>query len=312
MYYLFILMCYSVLLVSCSNEKEEVGSPREVENPFVFKHNEQEFKINNYFQEFEVFLEKAEKQPDKLEKLYKESVIEVLRENGIGYNELSEWMFITPIDVEALEKSVVALIDKQDLINTSIKEALSTSSEQLPGGNKTIHVMPAIPEFSATMKEMKYVTGEVRYKNSMLILIDPAFSEEDLKHTIVHEYHHLIVKENGYDSTLLDRSVTEGKADLFAKMQYPDTDVPWIEPLTGYSKEQGWKLFMENLDSTDTGLWYEFTNGNHYKGLDKWSNYKIGYQIMESFLKENPNVTIEEWTKMPAEDILLNSEYKVK
>ncbi|MCG1023231.1 DUF2268 domain-containing putative Zn-dependent protease [Sutcliffiella horikoshii] len=44
--------------------------------------------------------------------------------------------------------------------------------------------------------------------------------------------------------------------------------------------------------------------GRPSSGIPKWSNYRIGYRIMGDFLENNPGVTLEEWTKMRAEEIL--------
>lgn len=315
-YCIFIIINLSILLISCSNKTEKVDSPPEpvIQSPIVFEHNDQEFKIFTYYQEFIDFLESAKKEPNNLEELYKQSVLEALRQNGLGYEILNDWMFTTPSDIEALEESIKKLINKQNLLNESIKEALSKSSDQLPGGDKSIYVLPAIPEFSSIMEDMNYSTGSVWNKNSMLILIDSSFLEENLKHTVAHEYHHTVYMEtnNTYWYNLLEQSITEGKADTFAKVIYPDVDIPWIKPLSGQIKKEVWKIFTENLHSTDSELGIDFVEGNDWKGIPRWSKYKIGDKIMESFLERNPEVSIEEWTKMPSEDILAKSEYKVE
>lgn len=109
--------------------------------------------------------------------------------------------------------------------------------------------------------------------------------------------------------TLLEGTILEGKADTFESMMYPEVDVPWIEPLKGYYKEEAWKFFLDHSNSIDPEPWHDFSYGNRSKGLLRWSNYRIGHQIMESFLKENPDVPVQEWTEMSAEDILLKSKY---
>ncbi|WP_205961753.1 DUF2268 domain-containing protein [Psychrobacillus vulpis] len=310
----FIAICFSFLLFGCSDKTEsaESSTKQSIQSPLVFQHNEQEFKVYTYYEEFENFLESAKKQPDNLDALYTQAVVEAFRSNP-GYAFLEDnWMLTTPTDIEELEKTIDALIDKQKLITDSIVAALKESADRLPGGNKSVYLLPFLPEFKPDLKVMNYVTGEAWNKNTIIITIDPLFLVDDLQYTIAHEYHHVVAMEYRDSYTLLERSVLEGKADAFAKMVYPNVQVPWIEPLTGYSEEQGRKLFIENLDSTDTGLWYEFFKGNHYRGLDVWSNYKIGHEIMEGFLEKNPDVPVEEWTQMPAEDILLKSEYKDK
>lgn len=72
-----------------------------------------------------------------------------------------------------------------------------------------------------------------------------------------------------------------------------------------------WKIFNENLDSDDYEIWEDFFYGNRRKGILPWTNYKIGYQIMENFLIENPDISIEEWTRMPAKDIYTKSNLMV-
>ena len=42
------------------------------------------------------------------------------------------------------------------------------------------------------------------------------------------------------------------------------------------------------------------------------SVYTIGYRIMQVFLKNNPELTIMEWTDMDPEDILFKSKYEDK
>lgn len=310
-----IFMIFSLLLtlVSCSNETEKVEHPEEtkIQTPVVFEHKGQEFKIHTYYQEFEDFLERAKEQPEKVDELYQQTVVEAFRVVH-GYSYIDHWMFTPPSDIEALEKSIDALVDKQERINELIVEALKEAAEQLPGGDKSVYIMPAIPEAKAHLKVMSYVSGEVWNKNTIIMLIDPDFLEENLQYTVAHEYHHAVALEHAGVYTVLERSVLEGKADAFGKIIYPNVEIPWIEPLTGSAKEQAWKLFMENRDSTDIELWVEFFQGNPDKDLPEWSNYKIGYQIMESFLKENPDVSLEEWTLLPAEEILLKSEYKAE
>lgn len=315
MFCFFIIISLSFFLISCSNESEKVESSSEriIQSPKLFEHKEQEFEIINYYQEFVDFLEKAKEQPKNLEVLYKQSVLDSLKQNGFGYSELSEWMFTAPTDIESLVESMDLLIEKQDVLNKSIKDALLESAELLPGENKTIHVLPAIPEFKEALKETDYVGGFVWNKTSMLILIDPSFVEEDLKYTVAHEYHHTVYKEMNADVwyTLLEKALVEGKADTFAKTIYPNIDVAWNEPLEVKDYQKVWQIFNENLDSTDSTLVQGFTDGNPYYGIPQWATYKIGNQVMQSFLEENSNLSIEEWTEMPEIDIFQKSKYNV-
>ncbi|MEK3996697.1 DUF2268 domain-containing putative Zn-dependent protease [Psychrobacillus sp. FSL K6-2365] len=312
-FYFCITLSMSIFLISCSNESEkfESSSDRIIQSPIAFKHGEQEFEIINYYQETLDFLKATKEQPDNLEVLYKQSVLDTLRKNGFGYSELSDWMFTTPSDIEALEETMSKLIDKQVLLNDSIKEALLESATLLPGGNKTIHVLPSWPEFGASMKEVNYVGGYVWNKDSILIQIDPSFLEEDLKYTVAHEYHHTVYREMNADIwySLLENTLVEGKADIFAKTIYPNVYVPWSEPLIEQENQKVWEIFRENMESTDSSFIEGFTHGNPYYGIPQWSTYRIGNQIMQSFLDENSGLSIEEWTKVSESDIFQKSKY---
>ncbi len=106
---------------------------------------------------------------------------------------------------------------------------------------------------------------------------------------------------------LIDSVIIEGKADTFAKALYPDYDVPWIEPLSPEESERVVKFIMENKYSLDIDNISKLHLGSKKDGIPKWSNYKIGFQIMESFLSNNPDITVDEWTLLPADKIIEDS-----
>lgn len=309
----FIMISFSFLLISCTNETEKVESPSppSIQSPLVIKNNEQKFKIINYYKEYLDFLNAAKNQPNDIEELYKQTVVSALRDDGFGYDEIS-WIFSRPKDIATMKENIDSLIDKQDLINETIIEALKKSADQLPGGDKKVYVVPANPDFTAAMSEMKYVAGFTLNKNTILIVIDPSFEKEDLEYTVAHEYHHAIYMaiDKAKWFTMLELFVFEGKADTFAKTLYPNAQIAWIEPLAERDEVEMWNTFRQNLNSTDSSLMADFHSGNRRKDIPKWTKYKIGFQIMKSFIEENPDVSIEEWTHMPAEEIFLSSKYK--
>jgi len=307
-----LLISLSFLLISCNEiENVEIPTPEMDDNPIVFKHNEQEFKIYTYYDEFEGFLESAKKQPDNIDRLYEEAIVKPVS-SDMGIPRLKHWMLTPPKDVEAMEELMGNLTEKKTLINELVIEALKESSDLLPGEDKFIYVLPSTPQNKSALKTVGYVTGEAFNKYTMIIMVDPSFLDIDIKHTIAHEYHHLVAMESEVGDTLIESVILEGKAEAFSKKMYPNIDVPWVKPLTGYYKEESWKIFNENLDSVDYEVWADFFYGNRSKGILPWTSYKIGYEIMESFLIENPDVSLEEWTKMPAEDIYAKSNFKGK
>jgi uncharacterized protein YjaZ len=66
----------------------------------------------------------------------------------------------------------------------------------------------------------------------------------------------------------------------------------------------------KNLDSYDLTVYYEFFRGEQSKGLPQWSNYRIGFTILQSYLETHPEDSIEEWTKLEEEEILRGSAFQ--
>lgn len=186
---------------------------------------------------------------------------------------------------------------------------MATSVDKLPGGDKKIHIMPVTPEIFQYGEDIGNTAGYAWNKNSIVLLVGSAFHKEDLQYTVAHEYHHVINMDIAGSSwyTLLEQSVLEGKADTFATMLYPEVNTPWTKPFTEQENNKVMDIFSANLDSTNTDLAGDFLNGNRWKGIPVWSRYKIGYQIMEEFRTNNPSITVEEWTKIPAKEILEKS-----
>lgn len=306
------LIIFLVALASCSYEKEKIETPPiPISSPEIYIEGEQEFEIYTYYQPFLDFLEQAEKQADKGEEIYTKTVLNAFKENGFSYIDFTDNIFYTPSDLGELRKSIEVLIDKQVELNTSIKEALAASVDKLPGGNKKIHIMPAIPEIINSLEEMGDVSGYAWNKNTIVLLVGPSFQKGDLLYTVAHEYHHVVYMETPGSSwyTLLEQSVLEGKADTFATLLYPEVDVPWIEPFTIQENEKVVDIFSANIESTNSDLTVDFLNGNQWKGIPQWSKYRIGYQIMKAFRTEYSHMTVEEWTRMPAKEVLDKSNF---
>ncbi|MDL4843026.1 DUF2268 domain-containing protein [Aquibacillus rhizosphaerae] len=218
------------------------------------------------------------------------------------------------MSIDKLEESVQLLIENQSSINILIKEALKESSEKLPGGKKSIYIIPANPTNTSTMKFLNGVTGVTWEKDVILIQIEPSLlKDEYLKYCLAHEYHHSVYMENtelAYTTTLLHDVILEGKADTFAENLYQDITIPWHQFSSIKMEENTWEFLKENADSTGLATKEVLLYGSKIKDIPDRANYTIGKEIMEEFLDENPNIPIEEWTNMPANEILLESKYE--
>ncbi|MFS0824720.1 DUF2268 domain-containing protein [Bacillus sp. 1P02SD] len=319
----FIFSVIVVLLIGCSNKTIEVESPKDlnIKNPFIVKNGNQEFRIIPFYSQILDYIESVSEidQHEKMEEHYYQKVVEPFQLDTLGKGEgfwiKDHWAFATPKDIKTLEEFVYSLINNQDEINKIIEQALIKSSNTLPGENKTVYLFPPNPDDMYGINLMGGTAGIAVSKDVILIQIEPSsFKEDFLEYAVAHEYHHTIYKESGnvnWNNTLLDSIILEGKADTFAKSLYPDINIPWIEPLSAQKEKEVWEDLEEDLWSIDLdrSLYHDYHNGNPNKGIPTWTNYKIGYQIMNSFLENNPSVSVHDWTLLSAKEILSNSKY---
>ncbi|WP_251135721.1 DUF2268 domain-containing protein [Exiguobacterium sp. s133] len=63
---------------------------------------------------------------------------------------------------------------------------------------------------------------------------------------------------------------------------------------------------VNNYEST----FNDFVIGNEQKGIPRWSNYILGRDILNNYLKSNPGVSIAEWTIKENDEILDGYEYQ--
>lgn len=315
----FIFSVIAVLLIGCTNKTIEVDSPKDlnIKNPIIVKNGNQEFKIIPFYTQVLDYIESVSEieQHEKMEEHYYQKVVEPFQLDTLGKGEgfwiKDHWAFATPKNIKTLEEFVYSLINNQDEINKIIEQALIKSSNTLPGENKTVYLFPPNPDDMYGINLMGGIAGITINQDAILIQIDPSsFKEDFLEYSVAHEYHHTIYMESkvvGYN--LLDSIILEGKADTFANSLYPDINIPWIEPLSAQTEKEVWEDLEDDLWSIDSLIYYDYHNGNPSKGIPTWTNYKIGYQIMNSFLENNPSVSVHDWTLLSAKEILLNSKY---
>ncbi|WP_430489183.1 DUF2268 domain-containing protein [Rossellomorea marisflavi] len=315
--YWTIAICTLLLaLTGCSDDKEEEAFKSEE----TITYKEQEIKVHYYYNEMADYIESVRDNPDQdKETLYIQKVKKAMVEHGeaddptimkmIGYEFLQ-----APRDLDTMEEDLQVLKGKQDTIHSSMKKAMEKSIEVLPGGNKTIYVVPSSSEFKSNTNLMNGVYGVVYGEYAILILIDPAFNVENLEYTIAHEYHHTVTFETHKSErkSNLDGVVVEGKADAFAKQIYPDVEIPSVDRLHPNKEKMVWDMISENPDTYNQELYDETFFGSREKKIPMWSNYRVGLQIMDAFLEKNPEVPIPEWTSMTTAEILERGKYAEK
>ncbi|KPB03278.1 DUF2268 domain-containing protein [Bacillus sp. CHD6a] len=277
--------------------------------------NGQTFEIIPYHQPYLDFIDELEGTQGNREGLFSTYVVKPFSKELYGHEYYGEEdpFYVAPVNTDIMKEMIIQLDEQYEEISRLIKEGLEDSTALLTGTEKVrIYLQPHSPDFNYL--EMGGVLAFAADKDVMVLQIDPRkYTEKSIKQTIAHEFHHVVTMEVSDWSFrkhhLLDRVIMEGKADTFGKMVYPDYDVAWIEPLSPESTNIVWSFIEENKGSYDMGNLTMLHMGHPSSGIPKWSNYRIGYRIMEDFLEGNPEVTLEEWTEMRADEILELSEF---
>lgn len=279
----------------------------------TFTHNGQEIEINYFFEEVLEYTKVQNGDSDlNNQEIFTEYVLNPFEDRTSLSHDILDNIVSPTSRTEQLGENTVALLEKQEQINQWIEDALRDSIELLPGEDVAIYIFPVNPEDGFTIDKLEGVSGFAYFGNNIVLAIDPSVQEKTLKYTVAHEYNHTVNMSYGGEQSIhsvLDAMITEGKADSFASIVYPEVDVPWIKPLSDDEETAVLNELSEITDSTDRKLINDFSYGNHAKNVPRWSNYKIGYQITENFIKNNTDIPVKEWTVMTAKEIVEQSEY---
>lgn len=230
---------------------------------------------------------------------------------GSEFRENVQHMIAKPIhDIDALIHSIREFEKSnfEDLIHNILKRLTNF----LPNPDTEIRLFAMEPELTSLAKLVFGIIGCVIGTGKMLIKIDPFGNWRSmLDYSIAHEYHHNTWVDLVYDESdeynLLDALVYEGRADSFANLMYPGRDIPWTKAISPDQEKMLWESAQQDLEDTtwDTESRYLFGGSN----IPRWTGYTIGFHIVQSFLKNNPDVDIMEWTVCNSREILENSGY---
>ncbi|RXI96612.1 hypothetical protein DS745_23210 [Anaerobacillus alkaliphilus] len=276
----------------------------------------QQFTIIPAYEGMVEYVEQARKSDeDEREKIFEKTVLEPFTKEFWGqtfdiYSSLPIQMIK---DIDKLEESINLL--KNSNATEIIAEALKTSASYLSGPNIKVYVLALDPDRRFEIEHMKGLYGIAYGNGNILIMIDPHSPwEELLPYLVAHEYHHEVVLGRiigGYhDGTLLSTVIIEGKADTFASIVYPEVVAPWTIALSYEEEKAVWEKMSVYLNIDTYGIVSKFQFGHSGLNIPQWSGYKVGYQIMQDLLANEPELTISEWTNMRNEEILRRSRFE--
>lgn len=204
-----------------------------------------------------------------------------------------------------------------------IGEALQASSAMLASVDIQVCLVPAPPD-SRTMASADNDLYAIAYGDVIMVAMGGLSGrwQVELETVMAHEYHHTVratalsqlvnveassIDEDG-EITLLERIVTEGMAVVFAQMVVPQFQDPVYEGLSASRESDLWAEIIPQLESTDEALHRLYIQGRQ-AGVPVNAGYTIGYHIVQAYIANNPDVSLEEWTQLSAQDIYDASGY---
>lgn len=141
----------------------------------------------------------------------------------------------------------------------------------------------AIPEIG--------IGGSTNNINLVFISIDSTHPnlqtslDTELSRTIAHELHHAIrMKTVGYGENLLENAVSEGLADHFSMEVFGGKKPLWSDvKINSKIMEKAKKNFLKK----NYGYYQWFFGWK--KEIPRWTGYALGFNLVEQYLKKNPD-----------------------
>lgn len=195
------------------------------------------------------------------------------------------------------------VLDEVRIIDT-ITKAIRKCSDVLPRRISHIFVFPTFSRF--VKEKMSGTTGYTSWSDTVLIFINPTSLQYDkaLSETVGHEFNHAVFLRDKKCETLLDLMIFEGLAEHFREQVIGGDQAPWTKI---FELNQARIIFSEMeltnlLQSTDPEIHRGVFFGNEKYVC--WTGYTVGYLIVKSFLKNNPNLGWKEIMMRQPEEVL--------
>lgn len=154
--------------------------------------------------------------------------------------------------------------------------------------------------------------------DNILIRINPLIEgwNKYIPWVLAHEYNHCVWGYNYFyvrgntSVDFLTSIIVEGMADSFGKIICPDASPKWIRNLTLEEEAVQWEIMKEYLlDEDRQDLYIRFFFGDSKTNTPQFTGYTIGYNIVQSFLKNHLDINISKLMDIDAHQILNGSKY---
>lgn len=215
---------------------------------------------------------------------------------------------------QEIENFFSNLIESHDEMISVVTETLKKAVDTLPRSDEIkVYLLPLNPEETGYNQQVQGVEGFVIDKSTIVIQIDPRYFKANRLHYVVARDYHGAIQyghtiRDGQSLTLLEDVLIKGKANTFARTLYPELSYAYLEPLN--NEEHVWNLIQRNAAKTIEEVTIDFKNGARQMQIPRAADQNIGFQILQDFINNHPNVSVEEWTRLSAKDLLEKSRYE--
>lgn len=220
---------------------------------------------------------------------------------------------MTPIaNVEALASAIESL--RQSQVVDSVRDAFATISGVLPGPPTTIWLLAGDPDDRFLTEFMGGMMGTVAGSGKIWLQLVPRDGRiPRVALAIAHEHHHSVWLHRHFQGAasifLLNYLILEGRACAFAEMMCPGTPQPYTQTMNVEQERQVWAMMKPQLQSVSEQILGAFILGG-VNDLPPLCGYAIGYHIVRRFLARHPEMPLDEWTAMDAQDLLAAGGYE--
>jgi uncharacterized protein YjaZ len=268
------------------------------------------------------YVQKARSTPEtNLEQLWRKYVIEPYWADwaaGQFHEQRTRIEMSQPItDIQGLEAELELLA--QSGIEQIVEQAYAEITNVLPSplSSRVICIYALNPQ-NFTVREKQHGVLGTCVGDNILLQINPMGDNWKLwvPYVLAHEYHHTVWGYNYFavqgntQIDLLTMMLTEGQADAFAGMLYPDLHPAWIDSLAPDQEVEQWKYIQDRITGNDSMRYYQGVMfGDEKSGVPWCTGYTIAFHIIRAYLQSHADTTIVELMNQEAQRILAKSGY---
>ncbi|MCR8849323.1 DUF2268 domain-containing protein [Rossellomorea sp. SC111] len=228
--------------------------------------------------------------------------------------ELNTRMFLGMFDlysnVDSLQQQLdrISLCDYESYIQSELTRLQATYPSEKPIQFELL-ILDQHDEF--VKEKLGGISAYTEWNGQMCFIVAADEGVRDtLKSVIFHEYHHhwRMSKHNMTEGneTLLDRLVLEGLAEHFVRIELGDAFLgPYKSVLSEKEAQQLWETTFRHHIHDKGKRTDSYMFGNKELQLPFWGGYSIGYYLVEWYMNENSECTMEELTELPSKSFLL-------